>query len=155
MRLDIRVNSTRVCVAGIDASDQGVLDARVSIVTKTPSGDKCDLFVSSKQIAGGDLTFGLVTLTEGDEIVIRVLPAGEFDAPEPLVYVDPAVAQSTADEYAELLEAYQQAERMYANKERQCPRCNSTFVSVQNRGQCPNCRLIFLASHPMGDEPWQ
>ncbi len=59
LRLTIRVNSKPVCVAGIDATDQGVLDARVSLVTKTPNGDTCDLFVSSKQITGGDLTFGL------------------------------------------------------------------------------------------------
>ena len=154
MRFDVRVNSKPVCIAGIDPTDQGVLSVDVSLTTKTPTGDKCDLFIHSAQIDGGDLTFGLVELTEGDEIVIRVIPSGKFDTPQPAMYVDPEQSKSMSEEYEKQLSAYNEADREFANKERKCPRCNKFFVSTQNRGQCPECRLVFLASHPMGDQPW-
>ncbi|MEM7314730.1 MAG: zf-TFIIB domain-containing protein [Planctomycetota bacterium] len=42
------------------------------------------------------------------------------------------------------------AEREWSGQERQCPKCETTFVSVQNRGQCPRCGFVFLASNPDG-----
>ncbi len=56
LRLDIRVNSTRVCVPALMRVIKAYLMQGSSIVTKTPSGDKCDLFRVFKTNCCGDLT---------------------------------------------------------------------------------------------------
>ena len=42
----------------------------------------------------------------------------------------------------------------WGGKNRQCPKCNTTFKSIQDRGQCPQCRFDFHASHPDGNPNW-
>jgi ankyrin repeat protein len=40
----------------------------------------------------------------------------------------------------------------WSGRIRSCPRCQTSFKSVHNKGQCPNCSLVFFASHPgLGD----
>lgn len=46
------------------------------------------------------------------------------------------------------------AERAWADRDRSCPRCNTNFQSVGDRGQCPSCYHVFYASHPDGDPNW-
>lgn len=46
------------------------------------------------------------------------------------------------------------AEREWSGKQRPCPKCNTTFKSVQDRGQCPKCGFMFFASHPNNDPDW-
>ena len=48
-------------------------------------------------------------------------------------------------------DALVKADEIWSNRERKCPRCNTQFVSVKNRGQCPECSFVFLASHPLGE----
>ena len=35
---------------------------------------------------------------------------------------------------------------IWAGRERPCPKCQTMFTSVQDRGTCPNCRHVFYAS---------
>lgn len=42
--------------------------------------------------------------------------------------------------------AIDKANDFWCNKDRTCPRCQTTFRSVMDRGQCPECRIIFYAS---------
>ena len=37
----------------------------------------------------------------------------------------------------------------WGGKERICPKCASTFTSVQDKGSCPNCHHVFFASDVM------
>ena len=61
-----------------------------------------------------------------------------------------------ADEQIQRQEAaVDDAERNWASKERECPKCKTGFTSVQNRGACPACGYVFCASHPeLGDASW-
>ena len=48
---------------------------------------------------------------------------------------------------------------LWAGKERDCPRCQTRFTAVADRGQCPNCKWEFHASLPDYDpkarsNPW-
>lgn len=53
------------------------------------------------------------------------------------------------------LEAFDAADKQWANMARECPRCKDVFKSVRNRGQCPNCGYVFYASHPLdGSKVW-
>lgn len=45
-------------------------------------------------------------------------------------------------------EAIRRLEDFWAGKERSCPRCDTQFTSVQNKGICPKCHFAFHASHP-------
>lgn len=36
----------------------------------------------------------------------------------------------------------------WSGQERSCPRCDTLFVSVQDRGACPSCQHVFYASDP-------
>ena len=52
-------------------------------------------------------------------------------------------------------DAQHAAEREWSGKARSCPKCQTEFRSVQNKGQCPNCRHMFYASHPAsGNDMW-
>jgi len=44
---------------------------------------------------------------------------------------------------------YEVDDAKWVGKERECPKCNSRFSSIEDRGQCPNCSYIFYASHPV------
>ncbi len=47
------------------------------------------------------------------------------------------------------------AEREWSGKPRVCPKCETEFTSVQNKGQCTTCGFMFYASHPdSGNEMW-
>jgi hypothetical protein len=39
-------------------------------------------------------------------------------------------------------------DKLWKNRERTCPKCQNTFVSVNNKGQCLNCGNVFYASEP-------
>lgn len=41
----------------------------------------------------------------------------------------------------------QQADLYWSGKSRRCPKCNTEFKSVQDRGQCTKCAHVFYASH--------
>ena len=154
VRFEVLVNSQRLCIAGISSTDQGVLNADLSLVTKTPNGDKCEMLVHSSQMAAGCLTFAMKSIEVGDEITIRALSDGEFDTGQPTYYLDPDLAVSLEQVAREQLSDFNEAEEKFANAERACPRCATKFVSIGNHGQCPSCGFIFLASHPEGDQPW-
>lgn len=50
--------------------------------------------------------------------------------------------------------AIAQAEREWSRKERACPKCETIFKSVGDRGQCPQCGHVFFASHPGDADLW-
>lgn len=64
------------------------------------------------------------------------------------------IAESTSilerlqNEDREYRAAVTRANCEWRGKPRQCPKCNTTFKSIQDRGQCPQCRFDFHASHP-------
>ena len=46
------------------------------------------------------------------------------------------------------------AELKWSGKERVCPKCNTTFNSIKDRGQCTHCGFVFLASNRSDDPDW-
>lgn len=51
--------------------------------------------------------------------------------------------------------AFREAEEFWAGKDRECPKCGTSFASCQDRGVCPTCQFIFWASNPeLGDVRW-
>jgi ribosomal protein S27AE len=45
--------------------------------------------------------------------------------------------------------------KIWANKERGCPKCGNKHTSVKDRGQCNKCFYTYYASHPdLGDTYW-
>jgi hypothetical protein len=65
-----------------------------------------------------------------------------------------ALLERIQNEEQQLRQATHHAERQWGGKERECPKCHTTFKSVQDLGQCPQCAFMFFASHPDGDADW-
>jgi hypothetical protein len=50
--------------------------------------------------------------------------------------------------------AIKDGELNWAGKPRCCPKCDTTFTSIKDRGQCTKCGHIFMASNPNNDPNW-
>lgn len=61
-----------------------------------------------------------------------------------------AVVQALVEAGADVNVAIQ-FDDTWAGVERTCPRCQTRFRSVQDRGQCRNCKHVFFASRPDAD----
>jgi len=62
------------------------------------------------------------------------------------------IAELTADhpQAQDPWERTKEAERRWAGRERSCPKCGASFVSVQDLGVCPKCQHRFRASQNDG-----
>jgi hypothetical protein len=87
VRFQVLVNGRPVCTAGLDGF--GSLEARVSstrLPAETlpaifPPEEHLDLFVGGHDLAIGDVNWGRVPLSPGDEVIIRVFGPGRADPP--------------------------------------------------------------------------
>ncbi len=88
---------------------------------------------------------------------------GEPVSPDDDVYEDVLLrhhghrecARLADEHYQRQVAAREDAERRWAGKERECPKCKTRFTSVQNKGVCPECQYVFYASCPeLGDVLW-
>ncbi|MEL7498314.1 MAG: hypothetical protein AAFN77_11945 [Planctomycetota bacterium] len=81
-----------------------------------------------------------------------------LENPEWLAAVNTAEAESTfetiRDELQRIQSARRNAERYWSGQERTCPKCETTFLSIKDRGQCTQCGFIFLASNPSANPEW-
>ncbi len=65
-----------------------------------------------------------------------------------------SILERLQNEDREYRAAVSRANCEWRGRQRQCPKCNTTFKSIQDRGQCPQCRFDFHASHPDGNPDW-
>ena len=62
--------------------------------------------------------------------------------------------EALREEYQLRNAAIKNAEQKWAGKPRCCPKCETTFTSIKDRGQCTQCGFIFMASNPNGNPNW-
>jgi len=92
IRFEIFVNGERVAITGLDTF--GVLSAHLSLVVRDPAKranaendgrlpNTCYFEYGGLDSASDtDLSWGREALRPGDEVTTRILPAGEYDAPQ-------------------------------------------------------------------------
>lgn len=96
IRFEVSINGEHVCTAGIE--NFGVVSAILSAVRRNPAKFKEDLqgFSSEAEFSSATVNFSVsgiddddrhvhwtdsLKIEEGDEIVLRMLPAGSFEEP--------------------------------------------------------------------------
>jgi hypothetical protein len=90
LRFELTLNGRRLCLAGLDR--EGVLmltvesehwpsDDPAESVRGTPAGGENTVSVSALTADHEDWRWASERIKAGDEIVVRVLPAGPFDPP--------------------------------------------------------------------------
>ena len=90
VRFQVLVNGRPVCLAGLDGfgdlevrarSTRLPADTLPEIFTPDPPEEHLDLTVGGHDLAIGDVGWGRVALSPGDEVTIRVLGPGPVDPP--------------------------------------------------------------------------
>ena len=142
-RVYVSLNSKRICVAGITRDTEGVLSVVVELVQGSPDDDNNHLSIQAHLRDGDSWQWGQKSVVPGDEIVIKLLPPGDFDLPRPGV-VDFKTTKGPIKRGEELGRRSEQAGLAWTRESRICSKCNSSFKSMQSQGHCPVCGIVFL-----------
>src|SRR5947209_3622465 len=90
LRFEVTLNGRRLCVAGLDRLGVLMIEVKsenwpgpeaTESTLGTPAGDENTVFVNAYTDDGEDWRWVHERIVAGDEIVVRILPAGPFDPP--------------------------------------------------------------------------